>query len=206
MEGDVAAGACAHQVAARKIGITRDPIVGGGLGPQKRFHAVVVGGRETVLRREAVLYGDDEGWGGEGKGRTEVMEHGGGDTEEDETAAVRIDYERQLGGPGGGRVEGCAREEKADGGVGGGVDGDILRENWDGSVRVRRRRSLGHFHDAFDGAVGVAAEAHGSEAVGLRHGGSGGKELLIIGKERLSYWLCMDINSLFLLFLSFFIS
>lgn len=127
-----------------------------------------------MLWREAVLYGGYEGWGGEGKGGAEVVEDSGGGTEEDEATTMGVDYEWQLGGPSGGRVKGCAWEEEADESIGGCVDGDVLGENWDGGVGVRRWRSLGHFHDSFDGAIRVAAEAHGGKAVGLRHGGGRG--------------------------------
>lgn len=72
--------------------------------PLDRVYGVVVRRRETVLRRKAVVDGDDDGWKTRGQGNAGVVEDGGGRVVEDESAAVEVDDNGEFGRRGRGRV------------------------------------------------------------------------------------------------------
>jgi len=78
----------------------RQPIIFTLSDPPQRFHAVVVGRRKPVLRREAVVDGGDDGLSGIGHLDAEIMEHGGSRTEQHESASVKEKNERKLVGVG----------------------------------------------------------------------------------------------------------
>lgn len=103
MERDVAAGAAAHEEAPGEVGVGGEPWICAGEGleglvpePEEGVEGVVVGGREAVLRGEAVL--DGEGDGGELGGEVGAgeVEEGGGGAEEDEAAAVEVEDDGVL--------------------------------------------------------------------------------------------------------------
>jgi hypothetical protein len=119
---DVGAGALAAEVEAGEVGVVDEPrlvaIPRGVSGdPRERLPRVRVGRRDGVLRREAVLDGDDEGVGERGEGVEVGVERGVEGRAEAEPAAVVVDEHGELGLGGGGVVE--AGEVEARGDVGG---------------------------------------------------------------------------------------
>jgi len=133
-----------------------------GLGPEDGVEGVVVGGREAVFGAEAVVDGGDDGWKGGGEGGAGVVEDEGGGVVEDESAAVEVEEEGEF--LGGGRV----REEEAEGGVVGGVEGDVDGKRGFGSGGCWGRRK--HRNDVVSGEATVGVEFDFEELVRI-HGG-----------------------------------
>lgn len=133
----VRTGTAPHEEAGGEIGVVSQPglgiiaavgpIEGVIAGPQDGVDGIVVGGREAVLGGEAVVDGDDQGREEGGHAEARFVERPRGCAEEDESTAVEVDDERELGGGGGGRRE-RGRTENADGGGGGAVEAAVIEE------------------------------------------------------------------------------
>jgi len=166
--GDVSPGAASHEEALGEVNVVAEPwmglirVTGLGLGPEEGVEGIVVGGREAVFGAEAVVHGGDDGWKGGGEGSAGAVEDEGGGVVEDESAAVEVEEEGEFFG--GGRV----REKEAEGGVGGGVEGDVDGKRGFGNGGCRGRRN--HRKDVGSGE-GTAWVEFDFEELERIHGG-----------------------------------
>ncbi|GJN03778.1 hypothetical protein PR202_ga21256 [Eleusine coracana subsp. coracana] len=176
---EVAAGAVPDEEEAGRVGVPREPGVQSrpvtgpraAEGPCERGPRVVVGRRDPVLGRQAVVHGHDERAGRRRQRVQVALVRRRGRRLRDERAAVEEHHQRQLAGGGGGGVGNDAGEVKARGEAGGGVDDDVA--GGDAGGRVRRGRDRVRAHEPLHAAALVQDQEREEEEVDVVVPGAG---------------------------------
>lgn len=166
VEGDVATGAGAHEEATGEVSAIAEGEVAPAIRrlvaePEEGVEGIVVGGREAVLGGQAVVDGKYNGREGGSQASAGSVDGSGGGTEEDESAAVEVKDEGELGSR-----RGLAGEEEAEGGAAGGIEREVLTEDC-GIGGGQERDEIG----SSEGAVGI--EGDPEQLVGI-HGAAAG--------------------------------